>query len=619
MNIIFILVGVFVTTSGILLKTHETALLHDALLKEVKAAATSSGLTGTDLSTFDMGGIIDSAAIGCISIGVAVCVIAMFGVHGIKSKNETILIAYASVIGILVVTEMVFLIVVYKLRMKVDESLKTPLRDLIHKKYAGFNGSDVVSVTYNYIMIKLSCCGVDGFSDFTRAKKWPKAIRLDGNISIPLLTPVACCKSEVMKRNNYACAANPTNLNSNYRQGCYNSFWEEVYKHNPLIISCATGVVLFELLLIFFACWVAHKTIIIRKKKLRRQIQNPEDVIDDVNIAGEEVRDRSVSVISTSRASITGSNLSVRRDSDGSVHVFPEAVNRISDSIHSLIEPPPYTSTSRLPHLAPTCMNFPMMQPVIAPYTSFPFGTCGVQSQGHNRCSCMFQGHLECICQRRRSSGCCNHDQIRFACCHHNDQRHNSSACPCEHNELSCLEQRQTHEKSLCSNDNLLPPYIGNYNVVCSSYNPGSSSGSGSDSITDKAKTGNEPCVSSRTDSNDLQKLPPELANDYRNNGVASNATSGEEQPTRTNQSTATDTKSTRTEDNSSHQEALISSQTCGVDNDGDAVTCLPRGMQRKRSLFNRRSLSGPCTKLKEDTPRSLFMRTQSFEEEYYS
>ncbi|XP_069114850.1 uncharacterized protein [Argopecten irradians] len=734
-------VGASVISCGILLKVHETALLHDALIKEIKTAATSSGLTGTDLSTLDLWGIIEKASIGFISFGVAVCLIAVFGVHGIKSKNETLLIAYASVLGILVVTEMVFLIVVFKLRSKVDESLKTPLRDLINKQYAGFNGSDVVSVTFNYIMIQLSCCGVDGFGDFYRARKWSKSIRIDENTSIPLFTPVACCKAEERKSNNYACASNPTNRNSNYRQGCYDSFWEEVYKHNPLIVSCATGVVIFELLLIFFACWVAHKIIVIRKKKLSRQLQYSADITED--FPGDSNRGSSVSLVSSGRTSTTGTGISIRRESDGSLHIIPDATKRSSDNITSSIDPPPYTSTHTHPQLTPACIGYPILQPFLAasaitPYNTF--GTFGVQNNGFNRCaSCMSFGHPYCICQRRRSGSCCNPEQNGLS--HMGDPRRHSCGCASEHNISIGHEQSGIPEKF--SSDHLPPPYTSSHSVTSVESNPDPTLYTRSQSITsvvsnleptpytrnhsvtsvasnpeptpytrnhsvtsvtsnpeptpytrnhsvtsvtsnpeptpytrnhsvtsvtsnpeptpytrnhsvtsvtsnpeptpytrshsitsvtskvdpssivktDAVTTRNQfrskSCIV-RRNSSDLQtqvNALPEYSNGCRRNSADINETPAIEQSKKTNQKLPTD----RTGDHDKSTEALPSPQTCASEREEDELTSLPSGMQRKRSLFNRRSISGPCTRIKDVQPKRVFMRNQSFEEEYYS
>ncbi|XP_021368948.1 uncharacterized protein LOC110460395 [Mizuhopecten yessoensis] len=616
MNIVVIVVGVLVVIAGFLLKTQQTAIhaVSDALLNGVKAATTSSGLTGTDLSTFDLAGIIDSAADGCISIGVILCVVAMFGLYGIKSKNETVLIMYASVIGTLVIAELVFLIVMFKLRSKVDESLKAPLRDLINTQYAGFDGSDVVSVAFNFIMIKLSCCGVDGFSDFYRAAQWPKLVQTNGSIDVPLLTPLACCKPEVRTRNNYACAANPTNQNSNYRQGCYNSIWDEVYSHNTLIITCATGVGLFELLLIFFASWVAHEIRVLRKRKPRRPVRNLADVQLDTSSASEGGREMPISVLSTNRASATGNNVSIRRDSDGSVHIFPDPNKIVSNKLSSSLEPPPYTSSHFLPQRRPTFMNFPIAQSGItaSQSTPFPFETSDGQCQGFTRCSSVFQGHSECNCQRRRSGCCCSQEQMNYMCGNHGDHRGNSISCACEESGSNFQGQRHLPEKSFSTQDQLPPPYNGGQ-YVASTY-----SCSASGYAIENANTINEKS-SIKTNSNALLKSQSErdeFGSGPRNSDVYNSVTSAHRHPIKMNQNMVTNMQLPNTEDSNTNQGMPTSLQACAEGNDVDATPNSNRSNQQKRSLFNRRSISGPCTKAaKDDAPLHLRMRSQSFVE----
>uniref|UniRef100_K1Q8H2 Uncharacterized protein n=1 Tax=Magallana gigas TaxID=29159 RepID=K1Q8H2_MAGGI len=91
--------------------------------------------------------------------------------------------------------------------------MKSPLKASIKNDYMGFNGTNIVSLGWNFahrqVKIKrglmFSCCGVDSYNDFTGGVKW------NTNYGGGLKAPITCCVT-IPDSATPTCAVTPSDI-----------------------------------------------------------------------------------------------------------------------------------------------------------------------------------------------------------------------------------------------------------------------------------------------------------------------------------------------------------------------------------------------------------------------
>lgn len=127
-----------------------------------------------------------------------------------------------------------------------------------------------------------------------------------------------------------------------------------------------------------------------------------------------------LSVLSSNRASSGGSDISIRRDSNGSIHIIPDPLKRLSNTLSSLVEPPPYSPS---PHLW-SCTPRPAGSSFVCPRTPC-FSGCSPK---------MFHSRSECLCQNPQSFYSSLSDMNNQISCCHGDTQRRSGVCVCQSN-----------------------------------------------------------------------------------------------------------------------------------------------------------------------------------------
>nr|CAD7406223.1 unnamed protein product [Timema poppensis] len=162
-------------------------------------------------------------------------------------------------------------------KKEAETESRTMLKNSIKKYYATQDKADAVTLMWNYFMaqinilkacyggrmvlgvtltidwtvddwdIKMKCCGVDNYLDFKESPKW----------GTNKTVPEACCVL-VGDLNKFTpkdpqCPNNPSESNSYYLKGCYETFYNWLMEHINTAIGVGIGLGLLQLLGIFFA------------------------------------------------------------------------------------------------------------------------------------------------------------------------------------------------------------------------------------------------------------------------------------------------------------------------------------------------------------------------------
>uniref|UniRef100_A0A8C8VPK1 Tetraspanin n=1 Tax=Pelusios castaneus TaxID=367368 RepID=A0A8C8VPK1_9SAUR len=103
----------------------------------------------------------------------------------------------------------------------------------LKKKYSGYKHDDIVSYGWNAFMLKLKCCGVHNYTDFSGS-----AFQIRTNLSYPK----SCCKDPVSP------ACNGRNVSSEviHQKGCFDNMVSLLKEKSMLLAGAATGAALLE-------------------------------------------------------------------------------------------------------------------------------------------------------------------------------------------------------------------------------------------------------------------------------------------------------------------------------------------------------------------------------------
>ncbi|XP_034299786.2 CD63 antigen [Magallana gigas] len=185
---------------------------------------------------------------------------ALFGISGLCSKRSWLMTTYIVVTGVLVIAKIALIVLCYIRPDVIQDWIRTPLKVSLQTTYRGDTATDPVSVTWNLLMIKFSCCGVDNGRDFefSRFNRDFTLQIFNQTLSISnLQTPLACCNS-ASRRTTFepgACAKYPIRKDhTHYFEGCLEKIWSYVTQYSDAFILAAVVICSLEALQVILTC-----------------------------------------------------------------------------------------------------------------------------------------------------------------------------------------------------------------------------------------------------------------------------------------------------------------------------------------------------------------------------
>ncbi|XP_052803805.1 tetraspanin-3-like [Mya arenaria] len=266
-NILFSVVGIALLVVACLVRFGSgvfDSYLEDGYT-EFKLAVEIATKGKLDISGLDIGDIVGDAAIAFIVIGAFFFVLGIFGCCGAICKAKSLLVIYAVVLGVIFLAEVIFVILLFTMKSKIDGWIQGPLEDTLNEKYTGSNGSDPFTLTINFVMREFECCGIKGQGDFNSTTSWRRP-------DPAMVVPYVCC----MDTNDTNCVTNPTSNNS-YTEGCYNTVNNWLTDNKNVLIGVGSGVAAVQMLLIICS-------VVICCQRRREKLDDSYDSKDDIPI-----------------------------------------------------------------------------------------------------------------------------------------------------------------------------------------------------------------------------------------------------------------------------------------------------------------------------------------------
>ena len=193
-------------------------------------------------------GVKSSAALG-LTAGIFLGLVSLIAVCGVLTANQNRLIAYAVILGIILLFEIIGAAVAFVQRHDMNHYLLKYLYGQMDK----YNGGVEENNQLIDLQLAFGCCGVRSNRDWLSAKNWTAYV--NKTIQGPYFTnlPVSCCGFELEADESLDCKINITStIDIRSQEGCY-------YKIQRLLP--ATGVMLssiFGIQIIIFVviCWL---------------------------------------------------------------------------------------------------------------------------------------------------------------------------------------------------------------------------------------------------------------------------------------------------------------------------------------------------------------------------
>ncbi|XP_076457437.1 tetraspanin-18-like [Babylonia areolata] len=261
-NLVFALFGLVFLVVGCVVRFGSHLLdnilqdFYSALQKLMEKAGSSSSL-----SSFNLGDYLQSATLAFIVLGAFFFLLGILGCVGACCKNKFCLSVYAAIVGVIIAGEVVFVVLLFTIRDKLETALESPLYDSLRNDYVGINSSDAISLGWNFAMITFKCCGVENYTDFQNASHWQRTYNAGQGRGVNLTVPVACCRlngtfPDVQMPEDFTCAVNPNPTISNIDKGCYDALIDFLVDNSDILIAVGATIAAVEILLFIFAICV---------------------------------------------------------------------------------------------------------------------------------------------------------------------------------------------------------------------------------------------------------------------------------------------------------------------------------------------------------------------------
>jgi len=186
----------------------------------------------------------NNTSIALIIIGAVIMVIAFFGCCGAYKENYCMIVAFGTLLTVILILEIIFVIIVYtqtdQIVGDVDNGLQAGLQFYKQK------GSDGVTLAWDATQQEFNCCGANNFTDWKTV--------LNGSVpdSCCINVSAGCGKGWSSKKQ----AANASSVI--YTEGCIESV-EDFFAGNFVLLGgIGIALILIQVVGIALSGWLAH-------------------------------------------------------------------------------------------------------------------------------------------------------------------------------------------------------------------------------------------------------------------------------------------------------------------------------------------------------------------------
>jgi CD81 antigen len=193
-----------------------------------------------------------------LGVGALMTLVGFLGCCGAWKESPWMLGTFFVFLVIIFLGEVTAVLLIYFQQASYDDLIDKSVEHTVKQKY--HSNSSATIATFDLIQEGLNCCGGSGPADWSRSlynenNQDPKEIGVGGGPFRPFNIPVSCCKDP----NNPPCSDNrevqsPSNIPEYYYStGCSEKLKAFFHEHIIYLLAAAGGVVVLEILGMFFS------------------------------------------------------------------------------------------------------------------------------------------------------------------------------------------------------------------------------------------------------------------------------------------------------------------------------------------------------------------------------
>jgi len=199
--------------------------------------------------------VIEQGAYILIAAGAFIFIISFLGYCGAIKESRVLLTAYGIFIVIIALLQVAAIVLAAVYKSHAENHTREFFLHTLKKYYTTKERRDAVTLSWDFMMAELKCCGVNGFEDFQSAEEFSKYA--NGQV-----VPETCCKLKDYTQSDKDqlfvpvdenCINAPSITNSNMNKGCYDTVNTWITEHLNIVIGTAVAVIGVQILGIIFA------------------------------------------------------------------------------------------------------------------------------------------------------------------------------------------------------------------------------------------------------------------------------------------------------------------------------------------------------------------------------
>ncbi|XP_052062627.1 tetraspanin-21-like [Mytilus californianus] len=244
-NAVFLLVGAALTIFGFLIQFVDVfSSYYSNTICSLETSLSGAGFSTRTLD-FSLSEFAGYLPLALMVSGVLICIISFLGILGATREITWVLLTYGVILIVLMITQIVTLTIFYYKPELFTDPIKDALKSKIKSDYKGLNGTNSVSIGWNFAHQKFSCCGVDSYHDFMGATKW---VREYTDMNVVLATPISCCRSLPTSKD-FTCARIPlSGKTNNFYKGCFDEMWNMVVGNLAVTVPILSICLLIQII-----------------------------------------------------------------------------------------------------------------------------------------------------------------------------------------------------------------------------------------------------------------------------------------------------------------------------------------------------------------------------------
>jgi len=193
--------------------------------------------------------VIEQGAYILIAAGGFIFIISFLGYCGAIKESRVLLTAYGIFLVIIALLQVAAIVLAAVYKSKAEDNTRQFFLHTLQKYYTHKDKKDAVTLSWDFMMAELQCCGVNGMNDFESLQT-----------VIGQTVPETCCILKDYKEGDElfvpaddTCTSVPHTNNSYMDQGCYEKVVDWINSNLNLVIGTAVAVIGVQVLGIIFA------------------------------------------------------------------------------------------------------------------------------------------------------------------------------------------------------------------------------------------------------------------------------------------------------------------------------------------------------------------------------